>query len=137
MCRVDLASQREEETKLPTGNWRDGHNVVESAARPERLALSRAPLPMAAPSGDWRATAKPIEAPLKPAAASQPFSLRAQDPKPVAKKPELKLLPRTLPVEDAGKLASDEYKKSSKPNPFGNAKPREMVLSEKDPKETL
>lgn len=135
---MDLASKREEEARLPTGNWREGHHVVEAPSRPERSAplMTRAPVPASAPRGDWRATAKPVEAESRPA-PSHPPVLRADGPKPAAKKPELKLLPRTLPVEDDNKLATEEYRRSSKPNPFGEAKPREVVLAEKDTKETV
>jgi hypothetical protein len=88
-------------------------------------AAPRGAAPVSAPSGNWRDTAKPVDAD-KPAFRSAPA-----ETKPV-RKPEIKLLPRTVPVEsDDQKLATGEYQKSSKPNPFGAAKPREIVLAEK------
>jgi len=78
--------------------------------------------------GNWRDTAKPVEdaslPPRKPAETTVQPAVKS-------KKPELKLTPRSKPVVEGEQLASDEYKKSSKPNPFGDAKPKEIVLAEK------
>ncbi|PJF19141.1 putative RNA-binding protein [Paramicrosporidium saccamoebae] len=133
-CRIDLASAKSEEreSRIAAGNWRDGHQVVESS-RMERAA-PRGAAPVFAPSGNWRDTAKPVDA-EKPAFRSAPVETK---PAMTGRKPEIKLLPRTVPVESDGqKLATGDYQKSSKPNPFGAAKPREIVLAEKhaEPKE--
>lgn len=127
-CRVDLASSKGGESRLGAVNWREGHNVVDRAPRSESMLSRGAPSPIT--QGNWRETAKPVEAaPLKESAhspATQPFRSAST----TTKKPELKLLPRTAPV------VSDptyQYKKSIKPNPFGEAKPRELVLAEKNP----
>lgn len=142
-CRVDIATARREEqdSRLSMGNWRDGHQVVESSRpRMERSTPTApgGPSPSLAPSGNWRETAKPVQA-----APTKDVSTKDAPPKASSlasaapKKPELKILPRTAPIEnDSEKLATDQYKKSSKPNPFGAAKPREVVLAEKKSHET-
>lgn len=139
-CRVEIASPRQEEREGRTlaGNWRDNHKVVESApafgkradeAQGERPG--RAPA-VAAPPGNWRDTAKPVVAETASPTMRPTFSRDTEKPSGPPKRPELKLLPRSKPVEpNEKKLATEEYEKSSKPNPFGSAKPREVVLSEK------
>lgn len=101
---------------------------MEGRERMERPTTALRPSAPIMSSGNWRDTAKPVVAEI-----SRP----AESMKPVAsKKPVLNLLPRSAPIdEEASRLATDEYQKSNKPNPFGNAKPREVILSEKGSQE--
>lgn len=82
--------------------------------------------------GNWRDTARPTEKsslppnhPRKSAESATAQSVAK------SKKPALKLTPRSKPVVEGDQLASEEYKKSNKPNPFGDARPKEIVLAEK------
>lgn len=141
-CRIDIATAKREERdeRLSSGNWREGHQVVErslgmSSARGGTNTVSpgecRNPLAM----GNWRETAKPVEAIAQPVPSVSPSRKESMTeveipPAPV-KKPELKLTPRTKPIVEGEQLATEDYKKSKKPNPFGQAKPREIVLAEK------
>ena len=121
---------------MAAGNWRDNHSVVESApAFGRRAEEPQGERPgraggFAAPAGNWRDTAKPVAVDAQPARFGDRPAASGLPPK----RPELNLLPRTAPVEsDDKKLATEQYQKSSKPNPFGSAKPREVILAEKEP----
>lgn len=153
-CRVDLANQREESagaSRIAAGNWREGHQVVEGRPRMDRPVMARAPegAPMGAPApamGNWRETAQPVFAEAAPRGPPREGSFRPSadlsSGEAMARggggKPVLNLLPRTAPVasDEGARLAATEYQKSSKPNPFGSARPRELVLSKKEQDET-
>lgn len=141
-CRIDIATAKREERdeRLASGNWREGHQVVE---RPAGMGAPRGGPAADGPSeyrnplaaGNWRDTAKPVEVVSQPVSSMQPSrkeSMTAVAPLAPGKKPELKLTPRTKPVAEGEQLATEDYKKSKKPNPFGQAKPREIVLAEKE-----
>lgn len=132
--RMDITEGRPSESNSPfasAGNWRDNpHRVNESSSRapapsPSSGFSPAAPVPTRAAPMDWRSTAKPVEA--------APVAPKVEAPAAfVSKKPEIKLQPRTKPVED--QAASDiapEYRKA-KSNPFGSARPREVVLGSKE-----
>lgn len=143
-CRVDIASARQEEqgNRIAAGNWREGHTIVERPnqySRPGEVGVrmersSGKVATFSAPQGNWRDTAKPVESAPSPVHSSFVRDTTKPSTPPVipTRKPDLKLLPRTAPIEpEEGKLATEDYKKSSKPNPFGAAKPREIVIAEK------
>ena len=149
-CRVDLANQREESagaSRIAAGNWREGHQVVEGRPRMDRPVMAQAPEGAPAPAmGKWRQTAQPVFTEAAPRGPPREGSFRPSadlsSGETMARggggMPVLNLLPRTAPVvsDEGARLAATEYQKSSKPNPFGSARPRELVLSKKEQSET-
>lgn len=141
-CRIDIATAKREERdeRLSSGNWREGHQVVE---RPLGMSSARGGSSVIGPGecrnplalGNWRETAKPVEVITQPVYSAGPSRKESMTevgvPSGPGKKPELKLTPRTKPVVEGEQLATEDYNKSKKPNPFGQAKPREIVLAEK------
>lgn len=88
-----------------------------------------------AAQGSWRDTAKPVDADPSAFVGLPPQARPAGTPTQpaIVRRPELKLLPRTLPIEGEERdQPAEEYKRSSKPNPFGAARPRESVLADKE-----
>lgn len=130
-------------------NWREGHEVVSSSLRESASPADwrNKPHPAAsstAPNG-WRSTTAPITErdPGLPAQFDKNRHPKAknvaeQSPSPVKKqplqsfpeerkeRPQLKLAPRTKPIDDEPAAASSDYSRSSKPNPFGAAKPKQL-----------
>ena len=152
-CRIDIATSRGRDDRSPApGNWREGtHQVVDQSESGRNLSAShatRGPLSAPPPMANWRETARPVEniersspgadlAGRFPGRRESPSlasgGLASRGPTATSRgPPQLKLTPRTKPMaaEDE-QLATDQYSKSNKPNPFGAAKPREIVLAHK------
>ena len=133
-CRVNLATSRREDDRIPEKNWREGHHIVERpfATRSEESRPRAAP---ASSFANWRETAKPVETAEVLSSAQQPQgpARKAAIPPHAQQRRSIKLDigALALPTDKSDALATEEYSKSGKPNPFGVAKPREIVLAEK------
>lgn len=151
---MDIATPKERDSRLTQGDWRAGHKVVERSGPAPPVAGFRRdsrPSPGSStnlPKSNWRETAKPVEATSTPT-ATPTLALRSNGDKSdtngvdttghqqqhhhhhKGQRPDLKLKPRTKPAVESEQLATEEYSKSTKPNPFGQAKPRELVLAQK------
>lgn len=130
-------------------NWREGHEVVSSSSLREPAAPADwrnkpHPAAPAAVAADWRSTTAPVTerdpnllAQFNKNRPAKPKSVAGRSPSPVKRqpaqsfpeeqkeRPQLKLAPRTKPIEGAA-AASSDYSRSAKPNPFGAAKPKQL-----------